>query len=296
MSRLIRIIANPISGRRSSQPLREALAAALQSRGIPAEIRLTEGPGHAASLATVNDSEHAGVVVVGGDGTIRSAIEGLAGRDTPMAILPTGTENLSAKFFGFRPDPLGIAEIVARGRTRRVDLGRVNGRPFLAVAGFGFDAEAVRRLELVRRGHISYLTYFVPLLQSFTRHRFPEFIVEADGETCFEGPGMVFVGNIPRYAIGLRVLRDARCDDGRLDVCIFRCRTRLQLICHAWRTVWGRHVGSPSVVYRQARRVRVRVQASTPFEMDGDDAGDVPPADGVEVAVEPSALRLFDSR
>ncbi|NUQ10989.1 MAG: hypothetical protein HUU26_01510 [Gemmatimonadaceae bacterium] len=213
------------------------------------------------------------VIVAGGDGTVREAANGLAGRDTPLAILPGGTENLVARYFGCDGDPGRTAEAVLSDRRAALDVGSANGRMFLVVAGFGFDAEVVERVHAGRRGHISHASYYLPLFRTLASHRYGAMRVEAEGEVLCDEPALVFLGNLPRYALGLRVARDARCDDGMLDVCIFRCDGRARLIAHAWRTVWRRHVGGPGVIYRRARQVAVTASRPTPYELDGDIAG-----------------------
>ncbi len=77
--------------------------------------------------------------------------------------------------------------------------------------------------------------------------------VEADGEVLVRsGRGLVFVSNIARYAVGLRICQKAKFDDGLLDVCIYLCDHQTTLLGHAWRTVRGTHLEHPNVIYRQA--------------------------------------------
>ena len=91
------------------------------------------------------------VVVLGGDGTLNEAANGLVGTDTALAPLPGGSTNVFARTIGV-PNTLGkaVAQLgasLAAGSIRRMPLGAVNGRRFLFHAGLGFDAAVVAQVE-----------------------------------------------------------------------------------------------------------------------------------------------------
>lgn len=293
-------IVNPIAGASRKGVEFQSLLARARQAGIAIERRVTQAGGQArqmaadlASQAQTGRSADA-VIVVGGDGTIHEAADGLAGSDLPMAIWPTGTENLVAKYFGFRTDPDLMMACLRAARTRRMDLGEAAGstfskRSFLVVAGMGFDAEVVHRLTRMRKGHITHLTYSAPLWRTFWEHRFPCFRVSSEGRSLWEGRGLAFVGNLSRYSLGLQVIRDAICDDGLLDLCIFPCRGRLRLLGHSLRTLARIHVEHGGVRYARLRHIRVEAEGPVPVEMDGEAAGWLP----LEMTVRPGALRLL---
>ncbi len=278
MFQRVHVILNPVSGRtRGDRPLMH-LFRRLRAAGASLELFRTTGPGDARRLAC--DAARTGVdlvIVAGGDGTVSEVVCGLreaanpALRDAvstmpPVLIAPRGTENVLAKYLGLRLDGDVLSDAAMNGRAQEIDIGVCTGRssssrPFMLVAGVGFDAEVVRRVHAARGRHLDYGAYVWPLWRTFWSYRHPAICVDVDGQRVFEGPGLVIAGNIPRYAMGLRLLRDARPDDGLLDVCIFAVRTRRGLIRHAVRAALARHVGRPDVVYGQGRIVRIAVQA-----------------------------------
>jgi diacylglycerol kinase family enzyme len=173
------------------------------------------------------------------------------------------------------------------------DVGTVNGRRFLMVAGVGFDAEVVHRVARGRRGHISHWTYFWPVWRTFWTHQFPQLAIRADGEDVFDGPAMVFIGVTSRYSVGLRICRRARWDDGMLDLCIYPCRSRSRLLLHALQTVRGCHDRWKGTVYRKCRRIHIDGEPTVPMEIDGDPTEHLP----AEYRVLPSAaVFLFPTR
>lgn len=284
------IILNPFAGGGRSRPLAAALARRLAACGVRAEVLVTRGRGDARRFARGLRADARAVLICGGDGTINEAIDGFPHRDIPIHVVPVGTENLLAKYLRIRAALEVVVDTVLRGGpTVTFDLGVVNGRRFATIVGVGFDGECVRRLELRRRGHIDHAAYFWPIWRTFWESRWPALRVDVDGVTVFEGPGMAFIGNTPRYALGLRVVRDARPDDGLLDVCAFRCASVATLLAHSWRTLFHRHVGRPDVCYARGGTIRASASVPVPVQVDGELAGTTP----IEVSVAPAAVRFF---
>src|SRR5436190_14459267 len=90
------------------------------------------------------------VVVLGGDGTLNEAANGLAGTETALGVLPGGSTNVFARTIGLSIDPIeatgSLLNALARGSIDRVGLGSVNGRYFLFHTGVGFDAAVVAQV------------------------------------------------------------------------------------------------------------------------------------------------------
>lgn len=222
------------------------------------------------------DAGVSAVVAVGGDGTVSEIADGLLEHPVPIALMPTGTENLLARELGYRPDVDLLLQTLQADRQRPMDVGQVNARRFLIVTGIGFDAHVVRRLGSQRQGHITHMSYFWPLWRTFWQYRFPPVRVTVEGNLLHDGPGLVFVGNVNRYALGLRILQHADWTDGKLDVCIFPCSGQGQLLWHSFMTAVQYHVHLPGVVYAQGREIIVESPVQVPMEIDGDPAGQLP--------------------
>jgi diacylglycerol kinase (ATP) len=271
-------IHNPVSGRRSAIPKLHQIAEALRRRGGRLEVMETTCAGHAVEIAAGLAPDVQAVLVAGGDGTACEVVNGLAGRDMPLLLLAKGTENLLARHLAMPSDPTLVAETLLYGVVCNRDAGMINGRLFLAVAGIGFDAECVHRLYAVRRCNITHMDYFWPVWRTFWEHRFPFLHVEIDGQAAFDGRGFLIMGMIDRYSIGVRVLPKAVPDDGLMDVAIFPCMSRWQLLRHATTVARARHLGKGGVVYRQCRAVTVRSPHAALFEVDGEPGGTLPAA------------------
>jgi len=114
--------------------------------------------------------------------------------------------------------------------------------------------------------------------------------VELDGEEIFNGPCLVFVGNISRYAIGLQILQHAEYGDGLLDVCIYKCASKVRLAKHATMTVLKQHAKGRDVIYRQGKSIAVSSNTkSIMTEIDGDPGPSLP----VRIDVIPQAVNCI---
>jgi len=282
------MIVNPVSGGADNRGLVAALQARLRGLGRESDALFTAARGDARRFAAGVAADTPVVLAIGGDGTVNEVIDGLVGRPVPVLIVPRGTENLLGKYLRI---PISLEWLAAAAnwpRTIEFDVAVANDRHFLCVSGVGFDAEVIRRLEHRRRGHIGYNDYFWPLWRTFWGWRFPPIRIEADGKAVFDDRGLAFVGNANRYAFNLGILRDARPDDGLLDLCIYRCGWQGRLLVHSANTLLGRHIGRPGVIYLKAQRVRIWSPRVLPVEIDGELYGVTP----IDYSVLPQAARL----
>ncbi len=291
-SKPVHLVINPRSGYGKNQYIVNALRSEAKSKGIDLVTYTTGAPEDATRYARRIADSAAAVVVWGGDGTVNEVAGGLAGTDVPILACPAGTENLLAKELRMPGSPDKIIETLVTGEIVSCDVGLINGKSFLMVIGVGFDGEVVERVAARRTGHISHLSYFWPIWRTFWEHQFPHIRVVADDTEVFDGRCLAFVGNISRYASGLRICRDAEFDDGLLDLVVFSCRRQIALLCHAARTVLKAHTNNRNVVYRRFRRLTVQSDQAVPCQVDGD----VGPSTPLEISVMPARIRLIVSQ
>ena len=149
------MIANPTSGSyvHHAHQLEENIAF-LRQQQWQVDLRLTEEAGDATRLAREAAAEHSDVVIAaGGDGTINEVIQGLAGTETALGVLPLGTVNVWACEMAIPLDGTGAVDVLVHGKIRCIDLGRMNERYFLLMAGIGLDGEVTSAVE-TRRSNI----------------------------------------------------------------------------------------------------------------------------------------------
>ena len=291
MPRRYFFIVNPKSGSSADITIIDRLRNYLRRQGHIIQLDLTRSLAHAGRLAAQAIDFGADVIIVaGGDGTVRSVAETMAGSKLPLLILPFGTENLLAQELGIDGTLPNAINILEHGKLRKLDLGLANDRHFMAIAGVGFDAEVIERINQFRAGHITHSDYVWPICRTFWEYKFPHMRVSADGKMICDEPALVFVGNISRYAIGLPIVPRADCSDGRLDVCIYKCSRRRGLLLHTVRTIAHQALRSGRVSRHLCKSVSISSQESyVPVQLDGDPG----PALPLEIRVKPAAARVL---
>jgi diacylglycerol kinase family enzyme len=235
------------------------------------------------------------VVAAGGDGTVAELVN-RSHADTPIAILPMGTENLLAKYLHLQVTPEELCKAIVQGATVRLDAGCAQRRVFLLMAGCGFDAEVVRRLHQRRTGHIRHWSYIKPIFAALRSYQYPPLRVQCEtgtGSGATEPHSFVvrwlFVVNLPRYAGGLRLAPQAVGTDGLLDVCGFERGSLWHLLRYLSGVFRGRHLSFADCRYLQTTRLRVESDEEVHYQLDGDPGGKLP----VEISVLPERVRLI---
>lgn len=258
----ITVIVNPRAGR-GARALPDALSQA-DGAFFGAEVRFTTRPYEAMDLA--KDAAAAGsdiVLAAGGDGTVNEVARGLIGSETSLGILPTGSGNGLGRTLGIPLDPLRALRALATAQVRSIDIGLVNGRPFLNVAGAGFDAlvGAAFQRKGGRRGLFGYLE--LGFRESLS-YRAETVCLEAAGER-FDGKAFIVAFlNGRQYGAGAVVAPTACLDDGLLDVVVFEETSFLEQLAQVPRLFLGgiqhfrayRHFAAPSAVLTCERPLR----------------------------------------
>ncbi len=239
------------------------------------------------------------VFAAGGDGTVRACAQAIAGTGIPLAIVPLGTANLTARALGIPSRADRALEAGFSGRDRRIDLARVGGDgiggdgaggiSFTAMAGIGLDAAVVGAARTPHKRRLGWLAYAAAGL---TQLGLPphDFTVRLDGgEPLTRRARCVVVGNAGLLPGGFWLLPEARCDDGRLDVGILAPAGAL-----GWPRVAGRVLTRSRRQDRtlerfQARHVTISAGADLPRQIDGEI---ITPGRTLTVSVCPGALTI----
>jgi diacylglycerol kinase family enzyme len=265
------LIVNPFASGVSE----ERLAAVVAALG-DVDVRRTERPGHATELAREARGRGA-LYVFSGDGVFNEALNGLdAG--VPIGLIPGGGANVLPRALGVPRDPIAAAGRLVVGRTRRISLGRVNGRRFGFAAGIGLDAEVVRRVDALGRteheGRAGNLTFAwtVARLVAERRGRFrPALEIAGLGRAAFalvaNCDPFTYAGRVPvhvapraRFELGLDLAAPPQVSPVRIPRLLFRLAT-------------GR--GARLIEGHDLDRIEIRCEAPMPLQADGEDLGDV---------------------
>ncbi len=284
MKSLIVLINNPVAKHASDK--RTAVASYfLQSKGYKVEVLFTEKKGDAENLAknAISGSPYF-IVAAGGDGTINEVINGVAGTDTPVAILPMGTTNVLAKELGIPDDVRGAMTVAVRSVPKTVSLGKItlrddhNPRYFVLMAGIGFDGEAVFGINEGLKKISGKGAYIFSGIKTLCRFKPDELTFNVDGKP-YSGYSAI-IANAAKYGGNFIITPDAKITDPNLYACIFKGRKSLDILRYAFGVTMGRHLEYKDVVYIKAEHMEILGRAH--IQIDGDYLGMTPAT--VEIA------------
>lgn len=284
------MIVNPSAGLERTRRLGALLARCLKARGLDLELRMTSASDAAADAARAAvESGCERVIVVGGDGTVNSVVGALAYTRAVLGVIPTGMANAFARELGI-PLAWQAACDIAVGRHQRVlDAARVGGRHFALMAGIGFDAEVVARLNPRLKRCMGPTAYVLAALGCAPRLRPARARLWWDEGELDCRILMIVVANTAHYTYQWRLAPRARADDGLLEVVIFGWRKTLDPLAHVAGALAGRHTRHRGVVVLRTRRLWVECEPPLPLQVDGDPAGVTPAV----VEILPRALKVL---
>jgi diacylglycerol kinase (ATP) len=285
------VIYNPRSGHLARKPHLLTLARRFVAERLPgAAIVPTERGGHATELARQAVADGCETVVAfGGDGTMNEIAQALAGTTATLALLPCGSGNGLAHHLGIPLAPEAALALLLGGRTREIDMGLADGRPFFVTAGLGFEAEIAHRFaRLTSRGLAGYLRTSAALWWRYAPQDYA--ITPADGATVTRRAFTLAVANCDQYGNEARIAPRARADDGRLDLAAVppvNFFNAAPLLASLFRGTLDRRA---DVLQLAASTFTVERPAPGPLHLDGEprEAGA-----RVEFAVRPRCLRVL---
>lgn len=286
-------IVNPTAGRGQTGVIWQELARELDTRKVSYRAILTTRQGEATEIAQKSATrDDVAIVAVGGDGTITEVVNGMVGSPSYLGIIPTGSGNDLARTLELPQHPLDACLSVLGGHPRAIDLGRVNGRHFINVAGAGFDAEICKLMNDDLRWLKGMPAYVVATVTTLFRYSPVQIEMELDGDRRFSIKAMlVSVANGRYYGGGMKIAPEAEIDDGLFDVCILEALSKPAFLTAFPRVYEGKHVTHPRFSSHRARKVRLTPLTKRPVivQADGEVVGNLP----LEMEVVPKACRIL---
>jgi len=289
---------NPTAGRGRAGRRMAAIRSLFSAALLPIDLYLSDDVGDIEDqVARLVERGAHKLVVVGGDGSVNEAVNGLqrTQNNCCLGLIPSGTGNDFAKACGIPLDwELAANSLVQRiaydEATRQIDIGRVNGRYFANGVGIGFDAKVTRIARSIR-WPIGNLVYLVALLRGLSGGvATPELQITGDG-VQFQGPAtLATVCNGPFVGGLFHIAPPAANDDGKLDLLVADPVSRTRILKLLPKLMRGDHMNEPEISHQLI--AGLTIEASAPIESHFD--GEVQPLqDKFEIEILRSALRLL---
>jgi diacylglycerol kinase (ATP) len=265
----VRFIINPHSGVRKRINLENLIAQELDTAQFDYHITYTEYAGHATELAAEAVSEGCDIVVaVGGDGSVNEVAKSLIDTNTVLGILPAGSGNGFAMHLGWGRDIAAVLRRFSAAKIETIDTGLMNDRPFVNLAGVGFEASVVfNTRNAAKRGMQGYIKGFFNQLFSY---KFKKYNIKVDNETFETEALTITVANAPMYGYNFIVAPLAKYNDGKLEVVVFKKAKKLRYVITTMRMLNRTVNKSPLVKRFSGEKIEISLKEPDFAQVDGE--------------------------
>lgn len=211
---------NPVSGHAAFKNKLDWMVEAFQRRGILVGFYRTRKEGNEAFIPFVREVNPDGLLVAGGDGTVHEIVNLMmrGHLDLPLGIIGSGTSNDFATYLGVNADLEAYLDTIVSGRSRRVDLGLVDGTYFINVASGGAMACIAHEVNVRIKNSLGKMAYYLKGIGDLPKFRYFPLKIEADGAHYELETFLFVIINSPVVGSMKNVARGVAVDDGKLDL------------------------------------------------------------------------------
>lgn len=274
-----RLIYNPTSGRELVKRHLPEILAKLEIAGYEASCHATTCAGDATEAARIAvERQYDVVIAAGGDGTIHEVVNGLAEQDyrPKLGIIPTGTTNDFARALQIPRDIGNAVDIITKGDLIPVDIGRINEKYFINIAGGGRITELTYEVPSKLKTMLGQLAYYLKGMEMIPSIKASDVRIEYDGK-LFEGEAMMFLVGLTNSIGGFEKLApDSSINDGLFSLLILKKVNLAEFIRISTLAIRGEHVNDSNVIYTQANRIKVYSPEKVQVNLDGEFGGLLP--------------------
>lgn len=306
MTKPAMVIINPVSANGKTRSNWPQIKATLEQTGLAFDTAFTTGRLDATYIAReALKNGYETIVSVGGDGTLNEVANGFFDNDvminesSQLGIIAGGTGGDFIRTLSYPKDFAAACQVIARGQTRAIDLGKMNytnnqGQAvtsyFINIAGFGLDGAVVDRVNRTSKffgGFLSFL--YGTIAGTLEFHSFP-LTLEVDGQLVYEGmTTVVTVANGQYFGGSMQIAPGAVLDDGIFEIVIVEGLTKGRLLKCLPAIYSGAHGQFPEVRFLQGTRVRAISPQRVLLDMDGEQPGIL----NAEFSILPRALNII---
>lgn len=274
-----RIIYNPTSGREIFKKHLPDVLAKLEVAGYETSCHATTCAGDATTAAKdAVEREFDIIIAVGGDGTLNEVVAGVSGFENKpkIGLIPMGTTNDFARAVHIPRDIDKAVDIIIAGNSIPVDVGRVNDRYFINIAGGGRITELTYEVPSKLKTVLGQLAYYLKGIEMLPSIKATKMRIEYDGEVFDDEAMMVLIALTNSVGGFEKLAPDASINDGFFSVFILKkCNVAdfVKIVSLASR---GEHMKDPHLIYAKAKEIKITSDDKVQLNLDGEYGGDVP--------------------
>lgn len=283
---------NPVSGHAAFKNKLDWIVEAFQRRGILVVFYRTRREGNEAFIPFVREVNPDGLLVAGGDGTVHEIVNLMmkGNLDLPLGIIGSGTSNDFATYLGVNTDLEAYLDTIASGRTRRVDLGLMDGTYFINVASGGAMACIAHEVNARIKNSLGKMAYYLKGIGDLPKFRYFPLKIEADGAHYELETFLFVIINSPVVGSMKNVANGVAVDDGKLDLLSIGKCSIPKLMSITADLIAGKPVSErEDVLHVQAKHFRI--ESGIPVESDID--GECGPMLPLTIETVPRAVAIY---
>lgn len=283
---------NPVSGHAAFKNKLDWIVEAFQRRGILVVFYRTRREGNEAFIPFVREVNPDGLLVAGGDGTVHEIVNLMmkGNLDLPLGIIGSGTSNDFATYLGVNTDLEAYLDTIAAGRTRRVDLGLMDGTYFINVASGGAMACIAHEVNARIKNSLGKMAYYLKGIGELPKFRYFPLKIEADGAHYELETFLFVIINSPVVGSMKNVANGVAVDDGKLDLLSIGKCSIPKLMSITADLIAGKPVSErENVLHVQAKHFRI--ESGIPVESDID--GECGPMLPLTIETVPRAVAIY---
>lgn len=274
MAQTLMLIVNPKAGRtRSAAPLFDAAAALCREGQTLLSIRQTAQRGDATRFVREDGAAFDRIVCCGGDGTLNETVAGLMelACPPPLGYIPSGSTNDFAASLRLPDRPQDAAAVINASAGRRLDVGTLNGRPFVYVASFGAFTRASYAAPQSVKNDLGHLAYILEGVKDLSTLR-PYPAVITAGEETFAGDFLFGAVTNATSVGGLMKLREEQVvlDDGLFELLLIPNPQSAQELQVLLRSLLLQDLEGEGLIFRHVSRLTVQTPEAFPWTLDGE--------------------------
>ena len=283
---------NPVSGHAAFKNKLDWIVEAFQRRGILVVFYRTRREGNEAFIPFVREVNPDGLLVAGGDGTVHEIVNLMmkGNLDLPLGIIGSGTSNDFATYLGVNTDLEAYLDTIASGRTRRVDLGLMDGTYFINVASGGAMACIAHEVNARIKNSLGKMAYYLKGIGELPKFRYFPLKIEADGAHYELETFLFVIINSPVVGSMKNVANGVAVDDGKLDLLSIGKCSIPKLMSITADLIAGKPVSErENVLHVQAKHFHI--ESGIPVESDID--GECGPMLPLTIETVPRAVAIY---
>lgn len=232
-----------------------------------------------------------GIAVAGGDGTINRVVNAMMKHNIklPLGIFPWGTANDLASYFNISRDVKKCCSNIIKGKTRPIDIGKINDRYFVNVAAGGLLTDVSQKIDINLKNTLGRFAYYIKGIEQLPNFRPIPVEFTTDENTINDNIYLFMVFN-GCSAGGFNLLaRDAKIDDGKFDMVAIKACALIDLIGLFIRILRGEHLQDNNIIYIRTDKLKIDCQYNVETDIDGETG----PLFPVELEILHNAVDIF---